>query len=54
MAKKIDDCGIKKILVDITTFTHEMLLILLNVLWRKKDMYDSIEFVYTGAERVLP
>lgn len=51
MAKKIDDCGIKKILVDITTFTHEMLLILLNVLWRKKDMYDSIEFVIILAAK---
>lgn len=54
MAQKIDDCGVKKILVDITTFTHEMLLIILNVLWRKKDMYDSIEFVYTGAKEYCP
>ncbi|MBD5085328.1 MAG: hypothetical protein HDT33_09830 [Clostridiales bacterium] len=54
MAQKINDCGIKKILVDITTFTHEMLLILLNVLWRKKDMYASIEFVYTGAKEYCP
>lgn len=54
MVQKIDGCGIKKILVDITTFTHEMLLILLNVLWRKKDTYDSLDFVYNGAKEYCP
>lgn len=54
MTQKIFDCGIKRILVDITTFTHEMLLILLNVLWRKKDIYASIDFVYTGAKDYCP
>ncbi len=54
MAQKIADSGIKKILFDITTFTHEMLLILLSVIWRKKDLYDKIDFVYTGAKEYCP
>lgn len=54
IVQKLADSGIKKILFDITTFTHEMLLILLNVLWQKKDLYDRMDFVYTGAKEYCP
>lgn len=42
--------GEKKILVDITTFNHEMLLILLQVIEKRNESFDSIEFLYNGAK----
>lgn len=39
----------KTLYIDITTFTHEMLLILLKVIDKKKDLFDNIEFLYIGA-----
>lgn len=46
--------GIKQVLVDTSTFTHEMLLILLNVLWRKRSFFEEIVFAYTGADEYCP
>ena len=46
---KIYNQDIKRILIDISTFTHEMLLILLKVLHQKKHLFDKIEFLYVGA-----
>ena len=41
----------KNILVDISTFTHEMLLILMKAFYEKKGCFDSIFFVYNGARQ---
>lgn len=40
----------KRVLVDITTFTHECLLILLRLINDKKRPKDTILFIYNGAE----
>lgn len=40
---------IKDITIDITTFTHEMLLILLKLLLKHKDYFSRVTCVYTGA-----
>ena len=46
--------GIQEILIDVTTFTHEMLLIILGVLWKKKALFRKVMFVYVGAETYCP
>lgn len=40
----------KKLLVDITTFNHEMLLILLQIINKKIDSFERVEFLYNGAK----
>lgn len=43
--------GPKKYLVDVTTFTHEALLIVLNVLRNKLDSAtDQVKFIYTASK----
>jgi hypothetical protein len=52
-AKVIDsiiDNGIKALLLDITTFTHELLLILLKIIHTYKDSFSHIYCLYTGAD----
>ena len=41
--------GIKDIIIDISTFTHEMLLILLMLISKKKDHVSRVTCIYTGA-----
>jgi len=38
------------LIIDITTFTHEVLLILLKMVYNKLDKFESVFCVYTGAE----
>lgn len=40
----------KNLVVDISTFTHEMLLILIKVLHEKKENFETILFAYNGAK----
>lgn len=40
----------KRLVIDISTFTHEMLLILLKLLNQKKDCFIEIKFLYVGAK----
>lgn len=40
---------IKHIAVDVTTFTHESLLILIKHLYTRRQHYENIEFLYLGA-----
>lgn len=47
--KDICDNGIRKLSVDITTFTHEALLMLLNVLFSNRSNFESITLFYNGA-----
>ena len=46
----LKDESIKKIVVDITTFTHEALLLLLKVLVLLKRKDQELEFLYNGAK----
>ncbi|MCW3490230.1 hypothetical protein [Dethiobacter alkaliphilus] len=41
--------NIKDVIIDISTFTHEMLLILIMILWRNKDHFSKVTCIYTGA-----
>lgn len=42
--------SVRKILLDTTTFTHETLLIILRLLYLKKDKYQELYSVYVGAK----
>ena len=48
--KEIVEIGIDDLIVDITTFTHEMLLIILRLLFLHKNHFQKITCVYTGAK----
>lgn len=41
--------NVKDIIIDITTFTHEMLLILLNIVRMYADKFEKITCLYTSA-----
>lgn len=47
--REIIDFSIPNIVVDISTFTHEALLILLKALHIHRDSFDSIYLIYNGA-----
>lgn len=52
MAKAVNQIrgdNIKDIIIDITTFTHEMLLILLKLLSAHKEVFSRVTCLYTGA-----
>jgi hypothetical protein len=49
LSKHLSDTQARRYLVDITTFTHENLLILLSILRRQVARNDVIDFVYTAA-----
>lgn len=40
----------KILYIDITTFNHEMLLILLKIVDKKKEHFDLVKFLYLGAK----
>ncbi len=40
----------KNLVVDISTFTHEILLILIKALYEKKEYFNTILFAYNGAK----
>ncbi|GHV11392.1 hypothetical protein FACS189491_02560 [Spirochaetia bacterium] len=42
--------NIKNIILDISTFTHEMLLILLMAIYENKKYFDNIMCIYMGAK----
>jgi hypothetical protein len=42
--------GIKNIVIDISTFTHEMLLIVLSILYENKTSFKKILCIYMGAK----
>ena len=42
--------GCRNLYIDITTFNHEMLLILLKAIDKKKELFTSIKFLYNGAK----
>jgi len=42
--------NIKNIIIDITTFTHEMLLILLMNIYKNRNYFNNIQFLYLGAK----
>lgn len=44
----------KNLVVDITTFTHEALLMLIKNLYLYKESFDSIQLIYNGASEYSP
>ena len=48
---EIRDANIKNIVIDISTFTHETLLMLLKSLYVNRLFFDTISLVYNGASR---
>jgi len=50
VVEKIQNNKIENIVIDITTFTHEWLLILLKILRSYKNTFKQILCMYTGAE----
>ncbi|MCL2311142.1 MAG: hypothetical protein FWC41_01445 [Firmicutes bacterium] len=48
--EKIQISGIENIVIDITTFTHEWLLILLKIVHSYKNAFKQIRCMYTGAQ----
>lgn len=51
LVKELKTLNVKNIVVDISTFTHEVLLILLKALYVSKNEFEKILFLYNGAER---
>ena len=41
----------KRIVIDITTFTHEALLILINAVYLNRNCFDAVFVVYNGAAK---
>ncbi len=52
--RQIVESGITSITIDTTTFTHEMLLILLKLIWNRKENLAQIMCLYTGAQDYSP
>jgi len=50
MFNNIMDSKIYNIIIDITTFTHEMLLILLKLFYLNKKHFRKITCIYTSAK----
>jgi hypothetical protein len=40
----------KKIIIDVTTFTHEMLLILLMGIYKNRNHFNKVQYLYLGAK----
>lgn len=45
------DSEIKNIVIDISTFTHEALLMMMHVLYNKKTVFDHVVLLYNGATK---
>lgn len=48
--KEIIDEEFKNLIIDITTFTHEVLLILIRILFSYRDSFSSIKLIYNSAD----
>lgn len=49
LLEQIEEMKQKNIVIDISTFTHEALLILLRAMYSKRKQFDSIILLYNGA-----
>lgn len=47
--RKLMAVGVSNLLIDITTFTHELLLMLLHVVFVNKSFFTSVRLLYLGA-----
>lgn len=50
----LKETQVKNLVVDISTFTHETLLILLKILYINRNSFESIILVYNGASEYSP
>ncbi len=51
LMKELKELHVEKIVVDISTFTHEVLLILIKAIYVSKKYFKKVLFLYNGAER---
>lgn len=51
LIKELKISRIEKVIVDISTFTHEVLLILIKALYVSKNDFNKVMFLYNGAYR---
>lgn len=51
LVKELKTLHIENIVVDISTFTHEVLLILIKALYVSKNEFEKVLFLYNGAEK---
>ncbi len=51
LIKHLKEKGVSSIVVDISTFTHECLLIILKSLYIYRDSFEKIILLYNGADR---
>lgn len=49
--QEIISCSIKNIVLDVSTFTHEGLLILVKSLYEKRSSFNIVKLVYNGASK---
>lgn len=54
LIKQIQSDNEKRLVVDISTFTHEILAILIFVLFHFKEAFDELVFLYNGAVSYEP
>ena len=54
IAETIQNIKHRKLVIDITTFTHEALLILIKNLYLHQSSFDSILLIYNGAKEYSP
>ena len=51
LIKELKELCIESVVADISTFTHEVLLIFLKALYMNRDSFKKVLFLYNGAER---
>ncbi|MCM1500334.1 MAG: hypothetical protein NC124_17880 [Clostridium sp.] len=51
LMKELRELQIDKIVIDISTFTHEVLLILIKALYISKNNFKNVLFLYNGADK---
>lgn len=51
LLKELKVLQVEKIVVDISTFTHEVLLILIKAIYVSKKYFKKVLFLYNGADR---
>lgn len=51
ITREIVDLNIKEIVIDVTTFTHEALLMLIHAIFVNREKFESVIIVYNGASR---
>ena len=51
LIRELKGLKIEKVVVDISTFTHEVLLILIKAIYMSKNYFKKVLFLYNGADK---